>query len=120
MSFMFHNFPLSLIKFQWNFLMSQNTVHMFTNFDNYHNPLLGNYIINVFIDINNSDVPKRVVQAYSDMLVMDVIDKFYKNTDFKCPFAIEFIYNNEAVNLYHTLSNYTASTNINIIGIIRY
>ena len=117
MSFMFHNFPLSLIKFQWNFLMSQNTVHMFTNFDNYHNPLFGNKMIYVIIEISGGS-PKGAVQAYSDILVIDVIDKYYKIADFKCPFAIRFICNTQSVNLYHTLSKYTSSESIRITGIM--
>ena len=107
MSFMFHNFPLSLINFYWNFSEHQNTFHMFTNFDNYHNPIYGNDIINVKIELTTK--LSSIVHAYSDMLIMDVIDKFYKkNTDLDYPFDIRFIINGKIVNMYFTVSQYTA------------
>ena len=73
MSFMFHNFPLYLINFQWNFLQYQNTNHMFTNFDNYTS---SNEIINVGFNLNNNF---SNVIVYNDVLVEDLIDKFLWN-----------------------------------------
>ena len=105
MSFMFHNFPLSLINFIWNFSTYQNTNHMFTNFDNYHNPMYGNNIINVIFKINTG--MQSMVTAYSDTLIMDVIDKFYiKNTNLDYPFNIEFLYNSQKLDMSLTISKY--------------
>ena len=119
MSFMFHNFPLSLINFYWNFSEHQNTFHMFTNFDNYHNPIYGNDIINVKIELTKKF--SSMVHAYSDMLIMDVIDKFYKkNTDLDYPFDIRFIINGERVNMYFTVSQYTADPHLVLIGIYQF
>ena len=76
MSFMFHNFPLYLINFQWNFLQYQNTNHMFTNFDNYTS---SNEIINVKFNLINN---LSNVIVYNDVLVEDLIDKFLWNTKY--------------------------------------
>ena len=106
MSFMFHNFPLSLISFYWNFSMYQKINHMFTNFDNYHNPIYGNNMINVNVDISNGI--KSNVPVYSDILIMDVIDKFYynKNTDLDYPFDIKFYYDGKKLDMSRTISEY--------------
>ena len=108
MSFMFHNFPLSLIRFKWNVSENQNTFHMFTNFDNYHNPIYGNNIIGVIIKIKSEGLTD-VVQAYSDMMAVDLIDKFYKkNNNSVYPFGVHFSFNNKNINdinnMYLTLS----------------
>ena len=122
MSFMFHNFPLSLIRFKWNISEHQNTFHMFTNFDNYHNPIYGNNIINVIVDISNGF--KSNVLAYSDILIMDVIDKFYNiNTDLDYPFDIKFLYNGQTLDMSRTISEYFPDTlympnSITITGIL--
>ena len=110
MSFMFHNFPLSLISFYWNFSMYQKINHMFTNFDNYHNPIYGNNMINVNVDISNGI--KSNVPVYSDILIMDVIDKFYynKNTDLDYPFDIKFYYNGKKLDMSRTISEYFPDT----------
>ena len=98
MSFMFHNFPLSLIRFKWNISGHQNTFHMFTNFDNYHNPLLGNDIIDLKIRLESKSIC-YIVHAYLDMLVGDAIDLFYKNhTNLDNPFSIKFIFNAKSIN----------------------
>ena len=100
MSFMFHNFPLSLISFIWNnFSMYQNINHMFTNFD-YHNPMYGNYKINIGFKINTGLTCN--IQAYSDTLIMDVIDKLYKrNTNLDYPFDIQFLLNCRRIDNMH-------------------
>ena len=108
MSFMFHNFPLSLIRFKWNISGHQNTFHMFTNFYNYHNPIYGNNIINVKIFIRDVGL-KVLVHAYSDMMAVDLIDKFYKkNNNSVYPFGVHFSFNNKNINdinnMYLTLS----------------
>ena len=71
MSFMFHNFPLYLINFQWKFLQYQNTNHMFTNFDNYSSC---DVKITVIFCLQNGN--KSSVIVYNDVLVEDLIDKF--------------------------------------------
>ena len=115
MSFMFHNFPLSLIFFNWNISQYQNTYHMFTNFYNYHNFLLGNKIINVTINLNTGF--KSIVHAYSGMLIMDVIDIFYKkNTNLDYPFDIIFMLDTNYIKRYFTLSQYITTDHIEIIG----
>ena len=109
MSFMFHNFPLSLISFYWNFSMYQNINHMFTNFDNYHNPIYGNNMINVVVNISNGI--KSNVVAYSDTLIMDVIDKFYNiNTDLDYLFDIKFYLNNQKLDMSRTIPEYFQNT----------
>ena len=109
MSFMFHNFPLSLISFYWNFSMYQNINHMFTNFDNYHNPIYGNNMINVIVDIRSNGIKSNVL-AYSDTLIMDVIDKFYNiNTDLDYLFDIKFYLNNQ-LDMSRTISEYFQNT----------
>ena len=103
MSFMFHNFPLYLINFQWNFLQYQNTNHMFTNFDNYSS---SNIIINVIFDLPNGSI--KSVMVYDDVLVADLIDKcFWKNKiiNYK-ENELKFIYNNETLDKNHTLLEY--------------
>ena len=115
MSFMFHNFPLYLINFQWNFLPYQNTNHMFTNFDNYTS---SNERINVMIDIPNDK--KLIIVVYNDVLVEDLIDKwFWKlhfidyNSD-----GLEFIFNNQKLNKNKTLLENGVKNSSNIIKAI--
>ena len=55
------------------------------------------------------------------MLIMDVIDKFYKkNTDLDYPFDIRFIRNNKRVNMYSTVSQHTADPYMVITGIYQF
>jgi len=88
---------------------------MFTNFYNYHNFLLGNKIINVTINLNTGF--KSIVHAYSGMLIMDVIDLFYKkNTNLDYLFDIRFHLKAKEGNMYFTLSQYITTDHIEIIG----
>ena len=117
MSFMFHNFPLSLIRFQWNFSMSQNTLHMFTDFYNYNNSLLGNNIMNVLIELNTE--LKSNILAFPNMLIMDLIDLFYKknNLKYQNPFYLKFLFNGHLIKDYNcTLSDIGIKKNAKIIG----
>ena len=110
---MFHNFPLSLISFYWNFSMYQNINHMFANFDNYHNPIFGNNMINVTVRLMNGI--KSNVLAYSDTLIMDVIDKFYnKNTDLDYLFDLKFLCNGQMLDMSRTISECVPGKFLNI------
>ena len=118
MSFMFHNFPLSLIAFHWDISENQNTFHMFTNFDNYHNPLLGNDIIDLRIRLESKSIC-YIVHAYLDMLVGDAIDLFYKNhTNLDNPFKIKFIFGTKSINKLLTVYESGISNGHSIYGYI--
>ena len=112
---MFHNFPLSLIRFQWNFSMSQNTLHMFTDFYNYNNSLSGINIINVLIELSGLT---SNVEAFPDMLFMDLIDLFYKKNNLKYPFDLKFLFNGCTINDYNrTLSDIGIKDKNKITGV---
>ena len=100
MSFMFHNFPLYLINFLWNFLQYQNIYHMFTNFDNYSS---NNIKINVSFKLTNGILGSVVV--YNDVFVEDSIDKFFWNNqiiDYNSD-ELELIFNSQKLNKNKTL-----------------
>ena len=76
MSFIFHNFPLNLINFNWNISPSKNIFHMFTNFDNYSKTQKH---INVFFTLDS--IWKINIQAFED--VIDLLLKKANNIDIR-------------------------------------
>ena len=125
MDFMFYNIPLPLIKFKWNISKNQNAFRMFTNSYN-HNPLLRR---NVNIIFNLPSGIKYTAIFYSDTIVMDLIDEFYKKNDnLDNLFDIGFLCGNKCLReddmnlLSHTISEFVDGVNIkafyqhNIVG----
>ena len=96
--------------------MSQNTFHMFTNFYNYNNFLLGNNIIDVFIHLTTGI--KSNVKAFQYMLFMDLIDLFNKKNNLKYPFDLKFLFNGCTINDYNrTLSDIGIKDKFKITGV---
>ena len=93
---------------------------MFTNFDNYHNPMNGNDKIYIIISLDS--IFKDIVQAYSDMMVVDLIDKFYKkNNNSVYQYDFNFLFNGNKINnidnMYLTLSELRIIDKSSIHGI---
>jgi len=101
MSFMFHNFPLNLINFKWNISNNQNANHIFTNFDNYTSSN-----IKITVSFRLTNVINGTVVVYNDILVEDLIDKFFWNNhiiDYNSD-GLKFIFNNKKLNKNKKLS----------------
>ena len=126
MDFMFYNIPLPLIKFKWNISKNQNAFRMFTNSYNY-NPLLRRNVINIIFNLPSGI--KYTAIFYSDTIVMDLIDEFYKKNDnLDNLFDIGFLCGNKCLReddmnlLSHTISEFVDGVNIkafyqhNIVG----